>query len=306
MRSISFLFLMQLMFVVDSSLGQVTFYFDKDDTEIDSAMAEYSVTYVDQGSISHFLRPKLLRYTENENGEKKKTRTYYYKSGEIRGIVDLTNGAPDGSTRTFYENGTAQSELIFEGGGFLNQPVVRVINYWDSAGNKLIADGMGFCNCDLDPLDDRQIIETGRIVNQLKEGEWTASTDKYSFLDVYENGVLKNGVQIYEGVQYEYEKIMVAAQPIGGIIEFYRHVGKVVRYPSKARRNGTQGKVFIQFVVQKDGSLSNIRILKGIGSGCDEEALRAVATSPKWQPAQQRGRLVKQRYTLPIMFQLGR
>ena len=62
---------------------------------------------------------------------------------------------------------------------------------------------------------------------------------------------------------------------------------------------------FVQFVVDKDGSITDVKAVKGIGAGCDEEAVRVIKTSPKWSPGKQRGRAVKVRMILPITFKLG-
>jgi protein TonB len=68
---------------------------------------------------------------------------------------------------------------------------------------------------------------------------------------------------------------------------------------------GVEGKVFVQFVVDKDGTLTDIKAVKGIGAGCDEEAVRVLKAAPKWKPGKQRGRPVKVRMILPITFKLG-
>jgi protein TonB len=78
-----------------------------------------------------------------------------------------------------------------------------------------------------------------------------------------------------------------------------------MRYPAEARRKGVEGRVFIEFVINEDGSISNTKPLKGIGAGCDEEALRVVANSPAWIPAKQDGKTVRQRMVVPIVFSLG-
>jgi protein TonB len=78
-----------------------------------------------------------------------------------------------------------------------------------------------------------------------------------------------------------------------------------MKYPAQARRMGVEGKVFVQFVIGKDGAISDVKVIKGIGAGCDEEAIRVVQSSPSWNPGKQRGKAVKQRYTLPIIFKLG-
>jgi len=95
------------------------------------------------------------------------------------------------------------------------------------------------------------------------------------------------------------------AMPPGGYAAFYEYVGKKMKYPSQARRMGIEGKVYVQFVVDKDGSLTDVKAVKGIGAGCDEEAVRVIQAAPKWSPPKQRGKPVKQRIILPITFKLG-
>lgn len=92
------------------------------------------------------------------------------------------------------------------------------------------------------------------------------------------------------------------ASPIGGMPEFFKYVSSEITYPLKARQNNINGQVFIEFVVNEDGHISDVSSLKGIGWGCDEEAARVVQNAPKWNPAKQRGKVVKQRMVLPITF----
>ncbi len=94
-------------------------------------------------------------------------------------------------------------------------------------------------------------------------------------------------------------------EPIGGFGEFYAFLGKHISYPKVARRNHVEGKVFVQFIVDKDGILSDIEVVKGIGYGCDEESVRVMTIAPKWKPGKQRGKPVKVRMIIPISFKLG-
>lgn len=93
--------------------------------------------------------------------------------------------------------------------------------------------------------------------------------------------------------------------PKGGMAAFYEYVGKKLKYPAQARRMGIEGKVFVEFIVDKDGTITNVKAIKGIGAGCDEEATRVIQNAPKWNPGKQRGRPVKVRMILPITFKLG-
>lgn len=97
------------------------------------------------------------------------------------------------------------------------------------------------------------------------------------------------------------------AAPIGGMSAFYEYVGKKMqgKYPAQARRMGIEGRVFVEFVVERDGSLTDVKAIKGIGAGCDELAEQVVRDAPKWKPGKQRGKAVRQKMVLPIMFKLN-
>ena len=90
----------------------------------------------------------------------------------------------------------------------------------------------------------------------------------------------------------------------GGEAKLMEYVGKNVKYPQIARETGIQGRVFVNFVVEPDGSVSNVTVLRGIGGGCDEEAMRVVKNMPKWKPGKQRGKPVRVQYMLPVNFRL--
>ncbi len=88
----------------------------------------------------------------------------------------------------------------------------------------------------------------------------------------------------------------------GGMGEFYRMISQNLQYPKEARKMGLEGKVMVQFVVAEDGSLTEFAVVRGLGGGCDEEALRVVKLSEKWLPGRQRGKPVKVRMIIPISF----
>lgn len=90
----------------------------------------------------------------------------------------------------------------------------------------------------------------------------------------------------------------------GGLEAMYKYLGKNIRYPAVASRNGLEGNVILQFVVGKEGEISDIQVVKSLGGGTDEEAIRVVKTMPKWAPGKQNGRSVNVRYTLPVRFKL--
>jgi protein TonB len=90
----------------------------------------------------------------------------------------------------------------------------------------------------------------------------------------------------------------------GGNAEFYEYISKNLKYPKKAIKANVEGKVIVRFVVDENGDISDIEILKGIGFDCDEEAVRVLQSSPDWNPGKQRGRNVKVRVMVPLTFDI--
>lgn len=110
-------------------------------------------------------------------------------------------------------------------------------------------------------------------------------------------------------VEEETEQIFtiveVTASPKDGLAAFYQSMAEQIKYPAQARRMRVEGKVFVEFVIGKDGKITEVKAVKGIGAGCDEEAVRIVQNSPPWNPGRQRGKPVRQRMVLPIIFKLA-
>lgn len=90
----------------------------------------------------------------------------------------------------------------------------------------------------------------------------------------------------------------------GGELALRRFIANAIKYPVIAQENGIQGKVYVNFVVDKDGSVTQARIARGVDTSLDKEALRVVNNLPKWKPGKQRGKSVKVSYTVPINFVL--
>ncbi|HEY6160943.1 MAG TPA: energy transducer TonB, partial [Bacteroidia bacterium] len=93
----------------------------------------------------------------------------------------------------------------------------------------------------------------------------------------------------------------------GGMTELYRFLQMNIHYPQKERDQGIQGKVFITFVIEKDGSISDVTVIKGVpgGKALDDEAMRVIKMMPNWNPGRQDGKTVRVKYALPIKFTLG-
>lgn len=134
------------------------------------------------------------------------------------------------------------------------------------------------------------------------------------FIDLEDNANL--GVEILDYVAQVEEEVveeeaipfaLVETKPMfqgGDANNFSRWVATHLQYPEIAKENGVQGKVTLQFTVNTDGTVSNVKVLRGVDASLDKEAVRLVSSSPKWTPGKQRDRAVKVSYTFPVIFQL--
>lgn len=122
-----------------------------------------------------------------------------------------------------------------------------------------------------------------------------------------ENITIKPSLPVIEEEDTEtiFTVVESPAEPMGGMQAFYKYLGDKIKYPAQARRMAVEGKVFVEFVVNKDGSLTDFNVVKGIGAGCDEEAVEVLKNAPNWKPGKQRGIPVRQRMVLPIFFVLA-
>lgn len=107
-----------------------------------------------------------------------------------------------------------------------------------------------------------------------------------------------------ENKVYDMGQVEVAPEFNGGQKEFTRFVSSNLKYPLAARQNNVQGKVYLSFIVEKDGSIADVKVRQGIGSGCDEEAVRILKSSPNWKPSSIKGAPVRTYCILPLTFQL--
>ena len=103
-----------------------------------------------------------------------------------------------------------------------------------------------------------------------------------------------------------YTKVDTLPNFKGGLKAFGSFLAQNLKYPKVAKDNKIEGRVFARFVVEKDGKLSQIKIVRGIGGGCDEETMRVLKLSPKWNPGTNKGKQVRVQYTVPVLFSLDK
>lgn len=122
---------------------------------------------------------------------------------------------------------------------------------------------------------------------------------------VIQEVIISEAAPVEEVADQIFDVVETQPLPPGGMSGWNEYLSKNLKYPTQARRMGVEGTVIVVFVVNTDGSIQDVEVLRGIGGGCDEEALRVVKAAPKWEPGKQRGRPVRTRMRLPIRFKLS-
>lgn len=145
----------------------------------------------------------------------------------------------------------------------------------------------------LNIVEDDVEIEDDLIIDA--EADEDTEIEEYIPIEVEEEEVVEEEIFLVVENQPEFP---------GGEVARLTYLGQNIKYPQMARESNIQGIVYVTFVVEPDGSISKVGILRGIGGGCDEEAMRVVSSMPSWKPGKQRGRPVRVRFTMPIKFTL--
>ncbi|MCL2028056.1 MAG: TonB family protein [Bacteroidales bacterium] len=146
-----------------------------------------------------------------------------------------------------------------------------------------------------------EIVADDKVIEN--EVEINAEADERTAIEVYIAPVIEAEDEEEEHVIFQV--VEDAPGYPGGEEERMRFLRDNIRYPAIARESGIQGTIFITFVVERDGSITDVKIVRGIGGGCDEEAIRVVQNMPRWVPGKQRGRAVRVQFMMPIRFTLS-
>ena len=149
-----------------------------------------------------------------------------------------------------------------------------------------------------------EIIEIAENDADVEETTIDASDDIQAAVDIKGYGA---AVEVEEE-EVEEEQIFQVVEEMpefpGGQAECMKWLGKNMKYPQISQENGVQGRVIVQFVVNSDGSIVDAQVVRGVDPYLDKEALRVIGLMPKWKPGKQRGKAVRVKFTLPVMFRL--
>ncbi len=199
----------------------------------------------------------------------------------------------------FHENGNLSRKAIYQSGNITGDEIIyfqsgnpmehfkhkggkrQIIQMWDENGQELLENGNGIVTRQGsgNTLIEHMVIEN----NDYKE--------YYTIRNIERDTI--------------YSHVEVPAEFKGGMGKFYQRFAQEMRYPNKARKAGIEGRVYVQFLITKEGEVTEAKVTKGIGEECDAEAIRAVNAIKGWKPAMNNNKEVTTRMVLPIIFKLS-
>ncbi len=236
------------------------------------------------------------------------TTASFYPNKTRKRIASYEKGRVSGLVYDYYPNGKLYRNIefkpIFTKPGFESDETIHDV--YDSTGIQTVINGNGhYVVIDL----ENRFREEGDVKDGKRNGSWkgTANHGKVSFTEEYASGKFINGVSTdANGQTKNYAVKEVLPEFKGGANAFGRFLSNNINYPLEAKQRGIQGRVLLSFVIEKDGSLADIKVLQSVFPQIDAEAVRVIRQSPKWNPGLQHGVPVKVSYTMPINFTLGR
>lgn len=234
----------------------------------------------------------------------------FYPNGKKQQVANYVDGQMHGDVFTYYPNGAIYVVKEYTPGILVPQynllksdSIIKAC--YDSTGKALVTDGNGYYIGYT--KDFKSIFEEGNIKSGLKDGNWKGlgevDSSKITFIESYQNGKLVVGQATdLSGKIYSYSERETPANYDGGMEKFYNFLAKNIHYPKAAKEAETQGKVMLQFNIDKDGSLGNINVLQSPGNGLAEESVRVLKMTPKWIPGQKFGQIAKTLFIIPVNF----
>jgi TonB family protein len=235
--------------------------------------------------------------------------TTYYENGNKQSIHNYKGGLSVGQQLEFYPNGKPFLVKEFPDNIYFghDEDDYLIVAEYDSLGTTLIKNGNGHYQGFNSNFT--AVIEQGNIKIGIRNGQWQGrdETLKLNYTEVYNGGLLISGISVGktgDTVKYSQARV-VQPQFKGGFKAFSEYLVKNMVYPEYDREYNIQGRVFLGFVVEKDGTVSNISVLKSVDQHIDKEAVRVLKNSGYWIPGTEYGRKVRIHYTIPLNFALS-
>ncbi len=229
-----------------------------------------------------------------------------YETGNRRSIKNYKNNLLVGEQYEFFPNGKVY--IIKSYSGNITPPLnigqFKITANYDSLGTALVTDGNGYYK----GYDKsfKKIVEEGTIKNGEPDGEWKYQDSLGTRVESYTNGKFISGTftnTLGETTNYTIRETLPEFP--GGPQAFSQYLARKIIYPREDREKNIQGAVILTFVVEKDGKLSDIKILRHVSPAIDAEAVRVFKASPTWKPGYQFGKPVRAHFTQSVSFSLA-
>lgn len=223
----------------------------------------------------------------------------YYENGNKKSEGNYNKSTPTGPYKTWHENGKLKMDAEY----FETEKSVgnlRINQFYDANGKQIVKDGNGIYE---DESYNAKF--SGNIKNGVKEGEWKGSNtiNNTTFVEIYEEGNFISGETTDANLKkYPYTKIMESPEPYKGIQDFYKFVSR--NYNPGRITGPLKGKILLSFVVEKDGSVADIKVMKSLDEKLDREGIRVVKAYKEWKPGKIRGMFARIYFSLPITLSL--
>jgi len=235
----------------------------------------------------------------------------FFPNGKRKTSLQFKNGIPYGIATNYYPNGNLYSIIkveVLRNQNSLYSPYTiltyksQIIELRDSTGKVLVAKGTGHVM--FFDEDFKSILEEGNISDNKREGEWKGSiADSGKYVCFFHKDEIKSGISYMKsGNHYTFNKIQTSAEFSDGQAEFLPFIKKNLQYPEYAKKRGITGTVWVEFWVEINGTVSNVKVRRGLIKSLDEEAVRVISLSPLWMPASKFGIPYRTYHTMPVDF----
>lgn len=283
-----------------------------------SGKIEMVAFYTNQGFLKK--TDKFVTYYENgiikEEGEYKENNkdgkwTERYENGHLKFEVTYKDNIKVGEQVYWYSNGQKQKVINVE------DEIINYLNAWNIEGSSQLENGNGLYK---EFYESGKLAKQGKVENGKAEGEWQIFTEvgELSNIENFEKGVFIKGISYKDGKEYPYtHKFLMPCMDACNNLNFpddriyctnqeiMKFIATNLNYPEMAKDNDIEGKVYVSFIVEENGDVTDVQILKGVDVILDREALKVVKNLPQFIPGKMDGIITKVKYTIPIVFKLG-
>jgi TonB family protein len=231
----------------------------------------------------------------------------YFENGRKKGIYQYDKNKLTGDVIECFPNGRVNTVKTVGDGNYINsigRLVLKLIQCLDSLGNVLADGGDGKW---VEYHGSNVPFAEGIVKKGVEDGEWRGKlNDTVNYSCKYDMGLLKEGKSISaKGNVYPFTQIQSLPEFPGGQDKLLAYLARSVAYASDARDKRIQGRVIVQFVVQTDGALADVKVTRSLYPSLDEQALNCIKKSPKWKPGYKYGIKTEVVYSIPISFALA-